>query len=230
MKFITSSLLAAVATSVSVSAFQPLTFVRKSGVTTKLQMATDGLDLSGNSWKPDSETMGSTDTGDYFPDDYDPNEIGFTEGMKGSQALLNNEHDGPQLPGMENLGEDAVVTGGIEVADDIPEGMEFIPSSVPDQEFTMKVASSSSGETLQIDCPPVCMTFEDFFAAFSADSHPGFSVTPSTGRMDRRGGEKSIFYVKCEPNGQAGEFTGDLVINLPEDNSKICYKITANCF
>jgi hypothetical protein len=27
-----------------------------------------GLDLSGNAWKPDSEKMGSTDTGDYFPD------------------------------------------------------------------------------------------------------------------------------------------------------------------
>jgi hypothetical protein len=27
-----------------------------------------GLDLSGNAWKPDSEKMGSTDTGDYFPE------------------------------------------------------------------------------------------------------------------------------------------------------------------
>lgn len=74
------------------------------------------------------------------------------------------------------------------------------------------------------------MTFEDFFAAFSPDSHPAFSVSPATGRMDRRGGEPSLLSISCEPGGQAGTFTGDLVINLPEDNSKICYKVTANVF
>ena len=74
------------------------------------------------------------------------------------------------------------------------------------------------------------MTFEDYFAAFSKDSHPSFSVSPATGRMDRRGGEKTEMTIKCDPGGKSGEFTGDLVINLPEDNSKICYKITANVF
>jgi hypothetical protein len=44
------------------------------------------------------------------------------------------------------LGTDAVVTGGIEVNTDIPEGMEFIPSSVPDGEFEMRVFASVSGE------------------------------------------------------------------------------------
>jgi hypothetical protein len=42
-------------------------------------MGTPGMDLSGNSWKPDSEKMGSTDTGDYFPEGYNPEqEIAFT--------------------------------------------------------------------------------------------------------------------------------------------------------
>jgi hypothetical protein len=77
---------------------------------------------------------------------------------------------------------------------------------------------------------PVCMTFEDFYAAFSTDSHKSFSVTPSAGRMDRRGGEITQLTVICDPRGQAGTFTGDLVINLPEDNSKMCYKVTASCF
>ena len=108
--------------------------------------------------------------------------------------------------------------------------MEFIPSSVPDGEFQMSVASSGSAQSLAISVPPVCMTFEDYYAAFSADSHPSFSVTPATGRMDRRGGEPTQLNVSCNPNGQAGNFVGNLVINLPEDNSKICYKITANCF
>eukprot|EP00957_Ditylum_brightwellii_P035469 2688985-Ditylum_brightwellii.AAC.1 len=50
---------------------------------------------------------------------------------------------GPQLPGMENLGADAVIQGGIELSEDIPEGMEFIPSSVPDGTVEMNVAATS---------------------------------------------------------------------------------------
>lgn len=188
-----------------------------------------GFDLSGNNWKPDSEKMGSTDTGDYFPDDYDQ-DIAFSDGMMGSQANLGNKQGGPQLPGMENMGADAFVTGGIETASDIPAGMEFVMSSVPDGEFNMNVASSGSGEALKLSVAPICMTFEDYFAAFTKDSHPCFSVGPATGRMDRRGGEPSELTVLCEPNGRAGEFVGNLVINLPEDNSKICYKISATCF
>ncbi len=65
--------------------------------------------------------------------------------MLGSQAG-GGTRDGPQLPGMENLGEDAVLMGGIEISSDIPAGMEFIPSSVPDGEYSMQVASSSEGE------------------------------------------------------------------------------------
>lgn len=191
-----------------------------------------GMDTSGNTWKPDSEKMGATDTGDYFPEGYDPNEeIAFQSGMMGSQASLNSDHKGPALPGMENLGADAIMMGGIEENTEIPEGMEFIPSSVPDGEFTMNVASgASAGGTLEIEVKPVCMTFEDFYAAFSPDSHKSFSVSPVTGRMDRRGGETTPMTITCNPNGQAGEFAGNLVINLPEDNSKICYKITAKCF
>lgn len=147
----------------------------------------------------------------------------------GSQGAGGNR-DGPQLPGMENLGADAVLMGGIEAASEIPAGMEFIPSSVPDGELVMQLAGSSSGADLAIQVQPVCMTFEDFFAAFSPDSHPSLSVSPVTGRMDRRGGETTPMTIHCDPQGQAGTFTGNLVINLPEDNSKICYKVTANVF
>ena len=75
----------------SALAFSPAASARKS-------MALKGFDLSGNSWKPDSEKMGSTDTGDYFPEGYDPNEIAFTEGWQGSQELLvDKDRGGPQL-------------------------------------------------------------------------------------------------------------------------------------
>jgi len=219
----------AIAASLSVcSAFQPTPFgVQKS---TALRARDSNFDLSGNAWKPDSEKMGSTDVGDYFPEGYDPQEVAYNEGMMGSQALLGGNKDGPQLPGMENLGADAIVTGGIETASEIPAGMEFVPSSVPDGEFQMNVAASGSGEELTIEVAPVCMTFEDFYAAFSPQSHPSLSVTPATGRMDRRGGETSPFKIRCDPQGQAGNFEGDLVINLPEDNSKICYKIKVTSF
>jgi len=104
--------------------------------------------MSGNSWKPDSQKMGSTDTGDYFPDGYNPEEeIAFSSGMMGSQEMLSGgSRSGPQLPGMENLGADAIVQGGIATAVGIPAGMEFIPSAMPDGEFTFQVASSGSGK------------------------------------------------------------------------------------
>jgi hypothetical protein len=88
----------------------------------------------------------STDTGDYYPEGYDRDAISFEEGMGGSQAMMGGDRGGPALPGMENLGADAVMMGGIEQAEDIPEGMEFIMSSVPDGQFEMTVAASSSGE------------------------------------------------------------------------------------
>lgn len=215
------------------SAFQssPAFIGRSSNVVSasRLEARMSNFDLSGNTWKPDSDKMGSTDTGDFYPEGYE-SDIGFQDGWQGSQALLGGNRDGPQLPGMEHLGEDAVITGGIQTATEIPAGMDFTPSSVPDGEFVMNVASSSSGQEIKIEVAPVCMTFEDFFAAFSPNSHPCFSVSPATGRMDRRGGERSVFTVKCDTKGQAGTFEGNLVINLPEDNSKICYKIIAKSF
>lgn len=259
----------------------------------------------GNEWKPDSETMGSTDTGDYFPEGYNrDDDPAFSAGMGGSQAMGGGGTSGPSLPGMENLGADAVMVGGIEQASEIPAGMEFTPSSVPDQTLEFNVASSSDGACIcwsgaivvvidvlllngwmmrisvfhlsipaaallpcisfstvhciltlsssstneqinnnnnniiiiytttglevDVDVKPVCMTFEDFYAAFSPDSNAAFSVTPATGRMDRRNGELTNLKLVIQPRGQSGVLEGNLVINLPEDNSKICYKIIAN--
>jgi len=101
-------------------------------------------------------------------------------------------------------------------------GMHYSP--------VLLTAYAFAGAGLDIEVKPICMTFEDYYAGFSSDSHPSFSVSPATGRMDRRGGEPSMMTVFCDPKGQSGTFEGNLVINLPEDNSKICYKITANVF
>jgi hypothetical protein len=68
--------------------------------------------------------------------------------MLGSQAGLSSEQrrGGPAIPGLENLGDDAVMMGGIEVAEGIPRGMEFIPASVPDGKFDLTVSITSAGE------------------------------------------------------------------------------------
>ena len=137
---------------------------------------------------------------------------------------------GPALPGMENLGADAEIRGGIELASDIPAGMEFVMSSVPDGTIEMDVAASSKGAELLLEVKPVCMGFEDYYVAFAQGSHESFSVGPVAGRMDRRGGEPTELEVRCQPAGKAGTFEGNLVINLLEDNSKICYKIIATSF
>lgn len=223
-----NKILAIVALTSTSSAFAPKCNNAKV-FSSSLRMGTPGMDLSGNSWKPDSEKMGSTDTGDYFPEGYNPEEeIAFTSGMMGSQASNAGNRDGPQLPGLENLGADAVVAGGITVDPNIPAGMEFVPASVPDGEFTFQVASTGQGGSLQISVQSPCMTFEDYYAAFAAGSHPSLSVSPSAGRMDRRQGEPTIMEISCIPDGAGGVLTGDLVVNLPDDNSKLSYKVTVN--
>jgi len=220
MKLITTAIL-----TTSISAFLPTptpTFHRPQQLFANL----DGLDQTGNSWKPDSEKMGSTDTGDYFPDDYDP-EIAFAEGMA---PVGGGGQDGPALPGLENLGDDAIMMGGIEENTEIPAGMEFIASSVPDLELEYQVAASGSGKTFEVEIKPFCMGFEDFYVSFTSDSHATLSVSPNAGRMDRRGGESSFINITCEPNGKAGTFTGDVVLVLPEDNSKLTYKVKCVAF
>eukprot|EP00580_Thalassiosira_gravida_P003110 CAMPEP_0201608510 /NCGR_PEP_ID=MMETSP0492-20130828/7630_1 /ASSEMBLY_ACC=CAM_ASM_000837 /TAXON_ID=420259 /ORGANISM="Thalassiosira gravida, Strain GMp14c1" /LENGTH=226 /DNA_ID=CAMNT_0048073323 /DNA_START=42 /DNA_END=722 /DNA_ORIENTATION=+ len=223
-----SAILAATAISGTAAFVAPTASINRANA---LSLGKEGnVEFGGNSWKPDSEKMGSTDTGDFFPEGYDKNAVDFTEGMGGSSGMGGGGERGPALPGMENLGEDAEIMGGIEENSEIPDGMEFVMSSVPDGTVEMDVAASSKGAELLLSVKPVCMGFEDYFAAFTEDSHGSFSVGPCAGRMDRRGGEPTELEVKCNPQGRAGTFVGNLVINLPEDNSKICYKITATSF
>jgi hypothetical protein len=85
----------------------------------------------------------STDTPDFFPEDYE-NDIEFTSGILGSQSMRGGGTT-VQLPGMENLGADAIMMGGIDVNTEIPAGMTFVPSSVPDGTLEFKVAGSGSG-------------------------------------------------------------------------------------
>ncbi len=174
--------------------------------------------------------MQSTDTPDFFPEDYDADAVGFTDGMMGSQAKMSGGGTNTATPGMEDFGKGGMVIGGVEENSEIPEGMEFVPGSVPDGNFEFSVASGAKSTEYTISVAPFCMAYEDFYAKFADGSHPSLKVTPAAGRMDRRGGEATDFTVVCEPNGQAGEFEGKLVIVLPEENEKLTYVVTAKAF
>jgi hypothetical protein len=46
---------------------------------------------------------------------------------------------------MENLGDDAVMMGGIEQNTEIPAGMEFVVSGAPDGEFAFQCSANGPG-------------------------------------------------------------------------------------
>lgn len=72
MKFSSSYVVSCVLT--TGAAFSPAFLVGRKA-TTMLQARSSNFDLTGNDWKPDSEKMGSTDTGDYYPEGYDKNAV-----------------------------------------------------------------------------------------------------------------------------------------------------------
>ena len=45
------------------------------------------------------------------------------------------------------------------------------------------------------------MTYEPFFCGFTPDSHPAFSVSPASGKMERRNGDPTTVIVTCNPDG-----------------------------
>lgn len=171
----------------------------------------------------------SQDVGDYFPEDYEGGP-GFEEGMLGSQAKTGGGGtNAVSTPGMEDFGKGGYVIGGLEDTN-IPEGFEFVPSSVPDGLVTFKVAASSKGASHAHVVKPFCMGYEDFYAGFTSSSHPTLTVQPTSGRMDRRGGEDTVFTVACTPNGQAGTFKGQLVVFLPDEGDKLTYDVEVEAY
>lgn len=49
---------------------------------------------------------------------------------------------------------------------------------------------STSDANLVVEVKPVCMTFENYYCGFTADSHPAFKLVGTTaGTMERRNGD-----------------------------------------
>jgi len=200
---------------------------------------------AGSGWKPPSgggDAHGgagfeSTDTPDFFEDDevsQKAKNFAFTDGMMGSQAGRAQSEDRAKNRG------DPGVAGALDVNPDIyvPEAedlsaesrgivFELKKSGMTDLDYDIQVDSIEGGE-LKIDVRPVCMTFEEFYCGFTADSHPAFSVTPTEGKMERRNGPPTSVTVKVNPSGRAGTFEGWLCFILPEEKAfSTYYKITA---
>jgi len=100
-----------------------------------------------------------------------------------------------------------------------------------DLAIEMECAAMDYTETA-IDIEPMMNTFQEYFFGFTADSHASFSIdhdrsSPIEGTMGRRGNDPLTIIVKCDTNGQVGEFVAHVGCILPDepDFSKF-YKVT----
>lgn len=208
-------------------------------------------DMSG--WKPpsggDAHSMGGdssqfqgTDTPDFLPEEGSEQAaraagVSYADGLMGSQVDPNRKKStGPELAGALDSDPDIYVPEVQQVVADasdfvLPEprwNVNAMAVTNIDGEFEFGCASTDDGEIV-IDVAPVCMTFEDFYCGFTPDSHPSFSVTPTTGKMERRNGPPTSLKVTCNPCGASGELVGYLCVILPEEKDfSTYYKITCN--
>jgi len=175
--------------------------------------------------------MESTDTPDFLPEEGSELAakaagISYTEGMSGSQVDPNRKKSsGPELAGALDSNPDIYVPEIAEVqanqADFVLPEPEFridkmeVSATHADYEFTC--ASTEQG-TYTVEVKPVCMTFEDYYCGFTADSHPSFSITGGAkGSMERRNGEPTQVQITCNPQGESGELVAHLCFILPDE-------------
>jgi hypothetical protein len=225
-------------------AFAPVSQVPRA---TLLRSSNDeGLDVrtdAGAAWTPQSGGMESTDTPDFFYEDGDDRgditrDIGFTDGILGSTGLDKMKEDNKSSnPGIEGaLDVDPDIIGGYTCATAAAAGVVFEQTTLSkmgryDQEVKIDMAAMSNTPRLEtIVVKPVCMGFEDFYAGWAPETPPGFTVSPVQGRMERRGGDPSLFDVEVTADGQTGEKVGYLCIVLPDDDEQFTIKVTVNCF
>ena len=150
--------------------------------------------------------------------------------MKGGQ-------NGGGDPGVKGaLDVDPAITAGYVAVSAEKAGVKFELSTINkmgrfEQELQLEMpAGSDSAKSLMTSIKPVCMGYEDFYAGWTADSSPCFSVFPTKGRMERRGGDPSDFEIVCKSDGQTGEKVGYLCVVLPDDDEQFTIKVTAKLF
>ena len=206
-------------------------------------------DMSG--WKPPGGGGGdahggsgfsSTDTPDFAPEEGSEEAalaagVGFTDGMGGSQIQnQGSKQKGPELEGALDSDPDIYTYEQAEINVDTSDFVLPEPSfkvskmevSATDDEFEF-VTDQATARSIVIEVPPVCMTFEEFYCGFTADSHGSFSCTPQKGRTERRNGPPTEIEVTCDPTrvNCSGEVVGHLCFILPEEKDfSTYYKVT----
>lgn len=193
-------------------------------------------DMSG--WKPSDQpgskhTMSggfeSTDTPDFFDENDPRNDIEFTEGMFGSQVQNANKdrNTDPGVAGALDVNPDVYVYAEqLTDVDTIDFGLST-DIKMTDLDFDM-VVQSTMAKDLVVSVRPVMMTYEEFYCGFTSDSHQAFTVSPNSGKMEKRGGANTDVTVTVTPNGRAGELVGYLCFILPDEKAfSTYYKITA---
>mmetsp|Transcript_17306 Transcript_17306/g.52652 ORF Transcript_17306/g.52652 Transcript_17306/m.52652 type:complete len:243 (-) Transcript_17306:1002-1730(-) len=193
----------------------------------------------GSSWKPQEGGMQSTDTPDFFYEDGDERNtnIEYTDGMMGSTGLDKLRKQSASDPGIAGALEvDPTRIGGYQAESAAAKGVTFeldVPAKMGSftQEINVEMAAGSSDAKVEtVFVKPVAMSYEDYYAGFTDDTPPIFSVTPVEGRMERRGGAPTELSVSIRPDGQPGDKTGYLVVVLPEENEQFNIKINVKAF
>lgn len=218
--------------------FQPM---RRTAARVVQQNAEGDVKYNSNSdWKPkDTGGMQSTDTPDFFYEDgeNDQPEIKFTDGIMGTTGLDKMKEERSHDPGVANaLKVDPTITAKYEAASAESKGVKFELDPLAkmgrfEAELELSCAAGSdNGVTGIVSIKPVCMAYEDFYAGWSPESSPCLSVSPTEGRMERRGGEPSDFEITLKPDGKPGEKVGYLCVLLPEENEQFTVKVTATLF
>ena len=151
------------------------------------------------------------------------NKIGFTDGIMGSTGLdkLKEQNTGGNNPGVEGaLDVDPDVIGGYTCATAEAAGVKFELTTLAkmgrfDQEVSIDMPAASDIPRLEtIQVKPVCMGFEDFYAGWAPETPPGFTVSPIQGRMERRGGEPSVFDIEVQSDGAISASRRVVVVSL----------------
>ncbi|KAJ8601804.1 hypothetical protein CTAYLR_007477 [Chrysophaeum taylorii] len=191
----------------------------------------------GSGWKPQEGGMQSTDTPDFFYEDGDSRNpsVDFTDGIMGSTGLDKLRSQSGNDPGVAGaLDVDPTKIGGYQAASAAAKGVKFeldvqaqMGRFADEIAFSMPAASDQS-RISDVFIKPVCMAYEDFYAGFTADSASCFSVEPTEGRMDRRGGEPTMLTIECKPDGKPGSKLGYLCVVLPDEGEQFTVKVTAD--
>lgn len=208
--------------------------------TPRLVMWSDGgvkYDV-GSGWKPEQGGMESTDTPDFFYEDGDTrnSDIGFTDGIMGSTGLDKlrgqNRNNDPGVAGALDV--DPTRIGGYQAASAAAKGVKFeldMPAQMGRFEREVVINMPAQADAPRIEdvfIKPVCMAYEDFYAGWTSDTPANFAVSPTEGRMDRRGGEPTLLTVEVKADGQTGQKTGYLCVVLPDEGEQFTVKVTAN--